>query len=342
MAHFTTAGKRYREGTAYASFGALDVGVTPPPAPPTTVEQTAPAELPDAGGARKFLYWDTGRRITNKRHVRWTFSHSDTWATWHAVAYYGVPPQGNGGSPVVSLDAYWVGNGSLDPTPVDGPGSSFVDGPAGQPAWPDGGNDHRVRTEWGDATIRALDHLRRSASDPELDFSSLTQLVYGGDDSSVFEENDDGLTAGNGVTGLASTTAHQLTFPQGSGGLVLAGYVRPVPTYQPPIDWRELLEKLRREPGESPLDRLKWYVDDSPVDLVALRRLVESLGRVREEQPGGGAVEDPFGGVVARAREMSATELKRTISGTRATLRRGEAALKSLESLAAKAKKTPR
>src|SRR5262245_23268692 len=105
MAHFTTAGKRYREGTTYLSFGALDVGVTPPPAPPTTVEQTAPSELPDTPHNRKFLFWDTGRQVTNKRHVRWTFSHADEWTTWNAVAWYGVPPVGNGpGEPLVSFD----------------------------------------------------------------------------------------------------------------------------------------------------------------------------------------------------------------------------------------------
>lgn len=67
MGHFTTAGRRYREGTGFASFGALDVGVNAP----TTVEQTAPASLPDGVGVtRSFLFWDTGRQITGKRHVQ--------------------------------------------------------------------------------------------------------------------------------------------------------------------------------------------------------------------------------------------------------------------------------
>src|SRR5262249_28535815 len=154
------------------------------------------------------LFWDTGRRVTNKRHVRWTFNHPDQWATWNAVAWYGVVGGNGHPVPIVSLDAYWVGTGTLDPPPGDGPGSTFGNGPSpGQTAWPAGGNDHEVSTQWGAATIRALDHLRRSPSDASLDFSSLTQLIFGGDDSGVFEENDDGITAGGGITGIASTTA---------------------------------------------------------------------------------------------------------------------------------------
>ena len=42
----------------------------------------------------------------------------------------------------------------------------------------------------------------------------------------------------------------------------------------------------------------------------------------------------------AAARKMSAAELKRTIAGTQATLRRGESALKSLRALAAKQAKS--
>src|SRR5207248_9282720 len=110
MAHFTPAGKRYREGTDFASFGALDVGVT---SPATTVDQTAPASLPDGAATRSFLFWDTGRRVTNKRHVRWTFNHPDQWSTWNAIAWYGVS-EGNGPGHIVSLDASGAGPGTPD------------------------------------------------------------------------------------------------------------------------------------------------------------------------------------------------------------------------------------
>ena len=324
--HFTTAGKRYREGTAFAGFGALDVDVS---GPSTTVDQTAPAFLPDGKTQRGFLFWDTGRRITNLRHVRWTFSHLSDWSTWNAIAWYGVG--GNGpGQPIVSLDAYWVGQGTLDPTPIDGPGSSFVNGPgAGNTAWPWMGNDHQVRTEWGPATIRALDHLRRSVSDPQLDFSSLQTLIFGGDDSSVFNENDDNLGSSGGVvTGIAATTAQSLPFAQGQGATVMAGYVQPVASKVTfPGSLIELID-------EAVLNHLVFTnVDPSPDDLVRLKLIVESIDLVRGERVSA----DVFSGLVDAARGMSKAELTRTIAGTKATLARGEAALKSLQAIQAKA-----
>jgi hypothetical protein len=326
MAHFTTAGKRYREGTSFDSFGDLDVGVT---SPATTVEQTAPASLPDGGGhVRRFLFWDTGRRVTNKRHVRWTFNHPEAWSTWNATAWYGDPGPPNGpAQPIVSFDAYWVGAGSLDPTPIDGAASTFVNGPGTNVAWPWSGNDHLVRTEWGDATVRALDHLRRSVSDPQLDFSSLTQLTYGGDDTGVFEENDDGISSGGGITGLTSTTAQEMTFTKGSAAVILAGYAQPV--YKVP----DFMGKLKELLSEADLGKLLHEnVDPSPDDIVRLKLIAESLDLVRGERPEA----DVFSGLVGAARGMNAAELKRTIAGTRATLRRGEAALKSMEAIAAK------
>src|SRR5438874_13633894 len=100
MAHFTTAGKRYREGDILPGFGSVDLTITNPG---TTFEQTAPASLKDQdNNTRNFLYWDTGRRITGKRKVRWTFNHPANWSEWNAFAWYGVPPPGNGSDPTVT------------------------------------------------------------------------------------------------------------------------------------------------------------------------------------------------------------------------------------------------
>src|SRR5262245_1882380 len=122
MGHFTTGGKRYREGDDLPSFGAVDATVT---AIGTILEQHAPAWLVDQDGVtRGFLYWDTGRRITNKRRVRWTFNHPLNWSEWNAAAWYGVPSGGGPPDPTVRVDAHWVGVGPIDPTPIDGPGST--------------------------------------------------------------------------------------------------------------------------------------------------------------------------------------------------------------------------
>jgi hypothetical protein len=330
MAHFTTAAKRYREGTSFDSFGGLDVGVYPGPTP-TTVDQWAPKSLPDGDSTREFLFWDTGRRITGKRHVRWTFSHPDQWTTWNAVAWYGVPPVGNGGH-MISLDAFWVTNGTLDPTPVDPPpASTFVNGPgAGDIAWPSGGNDHLVDTQWGAGNVHALSHLRRSLTDPELDFSSIEQLIWGGDDSSTFEENDDGITSSTGITGIAGSTSPDFPFAQNAGAMLMVGYVQPVSTVPPfRLKLTELINEAILQNFINPV------VDPSPEDIVRLKLISESLDLVRGERPG----PDVFEGLVSAAGEMSATELKRTIASTRATLNRGEAALKSMEAMSKKARK---
>jgi hypothetical protein len=330
MSHFTTAGERYREGSALDSFSSLDVGVPPPPAMPTTVEQIAPKQLNDDAATRAFLFWDTGRQVTGKRHVRWSFSHADQWSTWNAVAWYGLLGPGGVAEPIVSLDAYWVGQGPIDPTPIYGPASSFVNGPAGQIAWPYEGNDHAVRTEWGPATVHALPHLQRSPSDPVLNFSSLTKLIYGdGDAGDVFDEDDEGITSSSGIVGVENVTSLEMMFPQGTGAVVLASYVSPAP-----IDFVFDLTKLL---GEANLGKLIDKGDPSPDDLVRLKLIAETLDLVRGERPS----PDVFAGLVDAARLMSPAQLKRTITQTRATLRRGEASLKSMEAIAAKGKAGP-
>lgn len=324
MGHFTTTGKLYREGTDLSAFGSLDVTVT---APGTSVEQTAPPALPDANGVmRSFLYWDTGRRITGKRRVRWTFNHPTNWSEWPAAAYYGIPPTGPGGTPQVLVDAHWVGTGPLNPTPIDGPGSTFVNAPGGTPvAWPGIGNDHVVLTQWGPATIRAKDQMQRHTGDPFLSFSSWQQLVFGGDGSGYFEENDDDITSGSGITGIANSTSQFFPVAQNSSSFLMAGYVVPVKTA--PDIFKKLIELIRAYDLGKFIDK----GDPSPEDIIRLKLISESLDVVR-----GAAVteSDAFEGLLGAAQKMTPADLKRTIAGTRATLLRGQAVLKTLEAMA--------
>jgi hypothetical protein len=329
VSHFTTQGQRYPDGLGLATFSPLDVNVPPPPAAVTTVDQIAPSQLSDGQTIWAFLFWDTGRQVAGKRHVRWTFSHADQWSTWSAVAWYGVVSGNGPPPPIASFGSYWVGHGAVDPTPIDGPASSFVNGGgAGQIAWPYEGNDHEVRTEWGRATVHALDHVRRSVSDPDLDFSALTKLVYGdGDAGDVFDENDNAATGGT-IVGAENVTAQDIGLAQGEAAVVLASYVTSVRR-------RDFLGDLRKLLTEADLGRLLHpNVDPSPEDLVRLRLIAETLDLVRGERP----TPDAFSGLVDAAKVMSQSELKRTIAQTRATLRRGEASLKSMEAIAAKAK----
>jgi hypothetical protein len=318
MGHFHASGKRYAEGTDFPAFGNNEGDWNPN----GSEDLTAPALLPDTGGNRPFLFWDTGRRVTTKRRVIWTFHHGDQWTTWNATAWYGPPVGGNGVNPQVSVNAFWVGQGLMDPTPIDGPNSTFHNGPgAGQVAWPFNGDNHIVRTEWGSATIRALDHLQRTPTDPLLDFSTLSQLVSGGDDSGFCEENDDDVTTSSGVTGIAGLGSQSVTFAQNSGAILLAGYVTPAPvTFRPP--------------GEREYEWWKKYFDRG--DPAAFRQLGEALvdiaSRVDEASR---QVPDVFANLAAQADKMSSVQLTLALAEARSVLNRGEATVKALEARAA-------
>jgi hypothetical protein len=316
MAHFTTSAKRFPEGTSYAGFGGANLNV---PSGGDDFTYTAPAELPDAPHNRQFLFWDTGRRVTTKRTVHWTFTHPDSWTTWNAVAWYGDPTGSGPGSHTISATAYWVGTSLMDPTPIDGAASTFAGA-----AWPAGGNDHNVDTEFGPGTLRALGHLQRHAGDPVLNFSGLARLVFGGDDSGVFEENDNDLpTGGTTPIGIEGSDL-QLAYGQGESAIVLASYVTPAPVKVVPPqvgplqDIGSILKKF--------LDR----GDPSPEDIVRIRALEEVLGMMR----GKPAQIDAFANLAEAAKNMTPAELKRTIAATEAQMRRGQVAIKSMQALA--------
>jgi hypothetical protein len=335
MSQFNSSAKQFPGADELIGFGSINVNVT---TTGTTLEQLAPPSLlgPD-NTPLGFLFWDTGRRITNKRTVRWTFNHPDKWTDWRAIAWYG--PGGDGPTvPVVGTGAYWVGHSTLAPTPIDGPASTYVNAPGGTPlAWPWAGDDHALRTEWGPATIHAKAKLQGGVGDPLVDFSSWVQLVFGGDDSGFFSETDDAvgsLSSGSGVTGIPGSGSANFAVAQGAGPILLAGYVTPpAPTIDDP------LRGLRDVLTGSLLGKYIDKGDPSPEDIIRLKLISESLDLVRGVRP---TSTDAFEGLTDAAKGMSAQELRRTIVSTQTTLRRGQAAVKYLESLAAKAKAAPK
>ena len=330
MSQFNSSGKQFPDATDLDGFASINVNVT---TSGTTLEQMAPASLPGPDDTTLyFLFWDTGRRITNKRKVRWSFNHPDKWTDWRAIAWYGP---GGIGEPVPEIDtwAYWVGVAAIDPTPIDGTASIYTNGPGGTPlAWPWAGNDHALRTEWGAASVHALAHLKRSLGDPQIDFSSWIQLVSGGDDSGYFSETDsdiDATTGGSGVSGIPASGSAVYAAAQGSGANLLAGYVTPA-TQKPDYG---LLGKLREVIAGGLLGKYIDKGDPSPEDIIRLKLINESIDMVRGERP---TSTDAFEALISAGHSMSAQELKRTIVSTQTTLRRGQAAVKSLEALAAK------
>lgn len=327
MAHFTTAGKHYADGVVVPEFSPLDLMITTSGGSSSaTVMQPAPRHIMHDGQTYDFLFWDTGRRLTNIPTVRWTFTNASNWATWNAAAWYGVPG-GGPGHPAEEFDALWVGNGPLTPTPIDTTGSTFVDGPgAGDVAYPGDGNDHEVRTEWGSDTVEALATLRRSADDPVLSFSGIERIVWGGaPGDSIFDENDADVPSGTStVYGIANTTSRTLTLNAGDSGLAMVGYVVPVPS-RPNLSFVEQLVDIIRD-----IHLIDPVGDPSPEDRVRLKLVAEALDLVAGERVTG---IDAFAGLVDAAQKMDRVQLAQTITSTKATLARGEAALRSLEAL---------
>lgn len=333
MSHFSSSAKQYSAANVLVGFGSINVNVT---TAGTTLEQTAPPFLLGPGNQQLgFLFWDTGRRVTTKRTVRWTFNHPENWTDWNAIAWYGeVGPDGIP-QPLVGTTAYWVGQSSMSPTPIDGPGSTFVNGPgAGNVAWPWQGDDHVVRTEWGNASLHAKPEMQRSSGEPTVKFSSWAQLVIGGDDTGFFSENDDtvsALSSGSGVSGLQDAGSADFAVAMGNGATLLAGYVTP----QPP-DLSGLLGRLREALAGGLLGKYIDKGDPSPEDVIRLKLISETIDMVRGQRP---TSTDAFEGLTEAGPKMSPQELKRTIVSTQTTLRRGQAAVKFLESLAAKAER---
>lgn len=328
MSQFSSSGKQYPSGDPMDGFGLTNVNVT---TSGTTLEQMAAPSLPGPDGKPlSFYFWDTGRRITNKRKVRWTFNHPENWSDWRAIAWYG--PSGGKSVPQANTSAYWVGVSAMAPTPIDGAASTFVNGPGGTPlAWPYSGDDHVMRTEWGAATVHAKAHLQASSGSPQVDFSSWIQMVAGGDATGYFSETDDDIestSSGSGVSGIVGSGSADFSVAMGAGAILVAGYVIP-----PLPDDHGLLGRLREVIAGGMLGKYIDMGDPSPEDIIRLKLISESLDLVRGERP---TSTDAFEALMDAARGMSAQELKRTIVSTQTTLRRGQAAVKYLESVAAK------
>ena len=75
----------------------------------------------------RFLFFNTGRHVTNKRHVRWNFSVGG-WGTWTATKWYGTPSTGPGAERV-RVDPFTIGGDApLPGTAIDAPASTFAAG----------------------------------------------------------------------------------------------------------------------------------------------------------------------------------------------------------------------
>ena len=257
----------------------------------------------------QFLFWNTGRHLTNKRRVRWNFSVLG-WGVWTATRWYGIPPTGNGGPPRVRADAFNIGgNAVLSPTPISG-SSTFAAG-----AWPFSGDDHAIGTAGGPCNLVPVDPLLG------YQFAGFLQLIWGGDSSGEFVESDAGSGGSIGGPGFFDHVIGS-TFPAATGQSadLLAAYGYNDSGPGPFRFWLDLFRERAKFPD------IPDRGDPAPPDVLRLRILEQLL---RQTQPAGGGGQ--YEQLIANAGQMSREELQRAVQSVKTSLDLGKTALESLE-----------
>ena len=269
---------------------------------------------PDGTQDYQFLFWNTGRHLTNKRHVRWNFSVGG-WGVWTATKWYGTPPKpGDGGPARVRADAFTIGGNAplSSDTPIDGTASTYASG-----AWPSGGDDHVISTVNGAATVVAKDPFHSYL------FAGWLKLVFGGDDSGEFVETDTG--ASPGTPGFYEHVSGPFLVPKGTSADLLATYG----THNDGGGIFQLPDWIWKVFGERGPIKIPDRGDPSPIDLIRLRLLEDLL---RQTKPVGQAESADFQRLIETAPQMSPEELKRAVQSVKTTLNLGKTALTAIES----------
>jgi hypothetical protein len=275
--------------------------------PATFTREAAPFET-DGVKNFQFLFWNTGRHITNKRRVRWNFSVLG-WGVWTATRWYGIPGK-NGGVPRVRADAFSIGaDAAQAPTPIDGAASTFAAG-----AWPFNGDDHVIGTAAGAATVVPKDPYGL------LQFAGWVQLIWGGDSSGEFVETDVGSGgSGSGFGVYDHVVAGPFPVAKGASADLLATYGTQSKVV---IDIGILVDEiLSRRPDI--LDR----GDPSPIDFIRLK-LLEQL--VQQTRPGAPGATD-FQRLIDSVSKMSKEELQRAVQSVQTSLDLGKTALSAIK-----------
>lgn len=268
---------------------------------------------PNGGDNLQFLFWNTGRHLTNKRRVRWNFSVLG-WGTWTATRWYGTPG-GTGGPPRVRADAFNIGGDEIltSSTPIDGAASTFAAG-----SWPFNGNDHEIGTAGGAVVVAAKGPLNG------YDFAGWLRLIWGGDPDGEFVESDAGSGGNIGGNGFFEHVAG-LTFnvAAGAGADLLAAYGHHDSGggFGPVREWLENLFK-ERGPFEIPQKG-----DPSPIDFIRLKVLEQLVSQTQPAASGG----TDFQRLIEAAPRMSSEELKRNLHALKSTQELNKVAQAALE-----------
>jgi hypothetical protein len=266
----------------------------------------------------QFLFWNTGRHVTNKRHVRWNFSIGG-WGLWTATRWYGTPGGGPPGVPRVRVDPFTLGGDAVitsGGTAINSSASTYAPG-----AFPFMGNDHEIGTAAGAVNVVAKDPFT------SLDFAGWLQLIWGGDDSGEFVETDTGASPGS--SGFFPSGSGPFPVSAGASADLLATYGN-TNRIRININIAEAVATIGKGLPIGP-------GDPGPDDI---RRLIALEQLLLMSMPSAG---DPAGAefqrIIEAAPRMSAEQLKMTVHSVQTTLDLGKAALATIQALLNKAGK---
>lgn len=255
----------------------------------------------------RFLFWNTGRHVTNKRHVHWDFSVGG-WGIWTATKWYGTPPPlGPPGPPVVRVTPFSIG----DNGPITGSGTAIADPPASSfpaGAHPFMGDNNAISTAAGAVDVAAKDPFA------SLQFAGWDQLVWGGDDSGEFDESDaDGVPGSPSFFPVGTGTFH---VNQNNSADLLALYGN-----SSTLSLGRILNDILTKPG--PIS-----IDTSPMDRL---RLAILEGLLQRTQPTGGVQGTDFQTLILAASRMNVDELKAALKSVQTSIALGNTALSTIQ-----------
>src|SRR4051812_50134963 len=111
MSQFTVVTKLWPTGASLDT-GTDETTLTVPPSASFNRHAANFVVSPDGKNNYQFLFWNTGRHVTNKRHVHWDFSVGG-WGIWTATKWYGTPGPTGGNQPWGDVETVSIGGGAL-------------------------------------------------------------------------------------------------------------------------------------------------------------------------------------------------------------------------------------
>jgi hypothetical protein len=236
---------------------------------------------------------------------------------------------------------------SLPGTPIDGADSTVTNGPGGAQAYPFGNppDDRMASTQWGAASVTALDPYPPQSVFKQHLFAGWLQLFLGGDETGQFDETDGPAVGGGGPYG--NLAANPISVDQDATVDLLATYrVTKVPLPEVPVlnpifpifnpnEYIKFLERVlefglfldpQRSSGGVDADQLRI---GALTDLFALTRMAA-------------APENLLKSLTENVETLNATELKQAINSAKIVARRVETATEALEAAKVRGRKPGR